>query len=97
MQTESNHLTESTTNNNMATNKLLPNRTTKSTPLKLTLISLGVLILTIAIILWPFLFIWSLNSLFHLTIPFTISNWLASLVILSVFAKTPTISNKNKD
>lgn len=37
------------------------------------------------IVLFPFAFIWSLNVLFSLTIPFTISTWVASFVLIVLF------------
>jgi hypothetical protein len=37
------------------------------------------------IVLFPFAFIWSLNVLFSLTIPFTISTWVASFVLIALF------------
>jgi hypothetical protein len=37
------------------------------------------------LVLFPFAFIWSLNVLFSLTIPFTISTWVASFVLIALF------------
>ncbi len=81
----------------MVSNKLLPNRTDKYTPLKLTLVSIGILLLTITGIIWPFVFIWSLNTLFALSIPFTFYTWLAASIILTVFSGVPRVSNRSKE
>lgn len=81
----------------MVSNKLLPNRTDKYTPLKLTLVSVGVLLLTITVILWPFAFIWSLNTLFALSIPMTLQTWLAAFVLLTIVNGVPKVSNRSKE
>jgi hypothetical protein len=59
----------------------------------------GLLLITVAVaavVLFPLAFIWSLNVLFSLTIPFTISTWVASFLLLSLFSAGKVISfNKN--
>lgn len=47
---------------------------------------LFVLLLIALLILFPMGAIWSLNTLFHLGIPYTFWSWLA-VVVLTVFAK----------
>lgn len=48
----------------------------------------GLLLIAVAVaavVLFPLAFIWSLNVLFSLTIPFTISTWVASFVLIVLF------------
>ena len=48
----------------------------------------GLLLITVAVaavVLFPLAFIWSLNVLFSLTIPFTFSTWVASFVLIVLF------------
>ena len=43
---------------------------------------LWVILLAILLIIFgPFLMIWSINTLFGLTIPFTLKTWLAALIL----------------
>lgn len=53
-----------------------------------TTLGVGFVLLFIAlIILWPFVIIWALNTLFPvLMIPFTFWTWLAMLVVTATFA-----------
>lgn len=44
--------------------------------------ALIVLILVVALILYPFALIWAINTLFGLSIAFTFQTWLASLLVL---------------
>lgn len=81
---------------NMASNKLLPSPST-NTGAKNTFVALGILLLTVAIILWPFVVVWSLNTLFGLSIPMNLHTWLASLVLLTVFSGASRISNRPKN
>lgn len=59
----------------------------------------GLLLIAVAVaavVLFPLAFIWSLNVLFSLTIPFTFSTWVASFLLLSLFSAGKVISfNKN--
>lgn len=48
----------------------------------------GLLLIAVAVaavVLFPLAFIWSLNVLFSLTIPFTFSTWVASFVLIVLF------------
>ena len=49
--------------------------------------------LIVAIILTPWGLVWSLNTLFALTIPYTFKTWLAGLVLL-MFVNTGYYSSK---
>ena len=59
------------------------------------LLGLGILLLTIVVILWPFAAIWSINTLFNTGIPYTFWTWLAGLILYTSFQGT-RISNKGK-
>jgi hypothetical protein len=59
----------------------------------------GLLLIAVAVaavVLLPLAFIWSLNVLFSLTIPFTFSTWVASFLLITLFSAGKVISfNKN--
>jgi sterol desaturase/sphingolipid hydroxylase (fatty acid hydroxylase superfamily) len=61
------------------------------------LITLGVLALTVAIILWPFAVIWSINLLFSQHIPYTFATWLATLILSWTIAGPARVSSFKKD
>jgi hypothetical protein len=65
----------------------------KPTPLNITLfIALAIFL----IVVFPFLFIWALNTLFPvLAIQYTFDTWLAVILIQSFF-KTAITTNKDK-
>jgi hypothetical protein len=46
------------------------------------------------VVLMPFATIWSINTLFGLTIPFTLDTWLASLILGGVVGGTTGLSFK---
>jgi len=48
----------------------------------LTLLTVGILLLLIAAILFPLATIWALNLLFHLNIPYNFYTWLAMMVLI---------------
>jgi hypothetical protein len=49
----------------------------------MTVIELLVVFLIIAmVVFFPFAFIWALNALFSLAIPFTFKTWMATVVLL---------------
>ncbi len=48
---------------------------------------LGLLIIALMILI-PFGFIWSINTLFSLSVAYTIKTWLASLLILILIGNT---------
>ena len=48
----------------------------------------------IAILVGPFLLIWSLNTLFGLTIAYGFFEWLAALLILGFLKQSPVKVNK---
>ncbi len=50
------------------------------------LIVLGVAL----VVLWPFVFIWALNTIFGLGIPLNFWTWLAAIVILITLAAVTT-------
>lgn len=83
----------------MVSNKLIESCKTPSlkNTIKDSAIAFGILLLTIAIILWPFVVVWSMNTLFGLSIPFTFRTWLASFVLTLVIGSTPKVSNRSKE
>lgn len=56
---------------------------------------LWLVILVAVATLFPFLTIWSLNTLFGLTIPFTIDTW-AAVILLGMFLKGNGVNLKFK-
>ena len=40
------------------------------------------IVLAVAVFIGPFIFIWSVNTLFGLTIGYTLKNWFAGLILL---------------
>jgi len=54
--------------------------------IKITSTVMFILLIIALLILTPFAAIWSVNTLFHLGIPYTFWSWLA-VVVLTVFAK----------
>ncbi len=83
------------TSNKLATPRSYSKPTT--TALKATLVAFGVLFLTIAILLWPFAVIWSLNYLFGLHLAYSFGSWLAATILLMVFSGASRVSNRSKD
>lgn len=59
---------------------------------------LGVVGVVIAIILlvvlWPLVVVWALNTLFGLGIAYTFWNWLAALVLITVFTSRSNTEKK---
>ena len=47
-----------------------------------------VVLVIAGVIFGPLLIIWSLNTLFHLEIAYTLSTWFATLTLSGVFAST---------
>ena len=45
-----------------------------------------ILLALLLIVFGPFLMIWSINTLFGLTIPFTLKTWLAALILGGSFS-----------
>ena len=58
------------------------------------LVALLIVIVVGLIIYGPIAFIWSLNVLFSLAIPYNIKTWIASLFILSVLNAKVVYNNK---
>jgi len=54
-----------------------------------------VLLLLLVLIFVPLAFIWSVNTLFGLTIPYTFETWVA-VVMLQLFFKSDIINYKTK-
>jgi len=50
------------------------------------LIALAIVFVIGFIIFYPIAVIWSLNTLFGLTIPYTFSTWCATMILVGVFA-----------
>ena len=50
-----------------------------------TLAALGMMLLLVCAILWPFAFIWALNTLFAFAIDYTFWNWLACWILIFTF------------
>jgi hypothetical protein len=48
------------------------------------------------LLFWPFAVIWSLNSLFSLSIQYTFYNWLACVVLIVTMQSLMNITYKNK-
>lgn len=61
--------------------------------MKIILIALLVIAV---VVLGPFATIWSINTLFGLTIPFTFDTWCASLILGSVVGGTSGLSFSRK-
>ena len=63
------------------------------------LLGLGVIAFVALLIgliaLWPLAIIWSLNTLFSQGIAYTFSNWLAALVLLTLFGSAKVTSSKS--
>ena len=76
--------------------KLIPRKNNMKNEIKVTLVTILALLLTVFVILWPFAFVWSLNVLFKLSIPFTFKTWLAAYVLLLGTMAT-RMSNPKKD
>ena len=57
-------------------------------------ILLYVLIIGLLVVLMPFAAIWSLNTLFGLTIPFTFDTWCASVILSGIVGGNAGISIK---
>ena len=53
----------------------------------LTIIGLIIFILGI-LLFFPFIIIWSLNTLFALAIPYTIKTWFAMLILANLFSSS---------
>lgn len=49
----------------------------------MNLFLIGILAVVI-VIAWPFILIWSLNTLFHLGILFTFKTWIAALILCAM-------------
>lgn len=47
----------------------------------------GLVILIALAVVFPFLFIWAVNTLFAFTIPYTLETW-SAVVLLQIFFKT---------
>jgi len=61
-----------------------------------TFVKVGVVLgLTVLVILSPWGLVWSMNTLFPLTIPYTFKTWLASTVLL-MWVNTGYFSSKSK-
>lgn len=53
-----------------------------------------VLLIGVLVVLMPFAAIWSLNTLFGLTIPFTFDTWCASIILSGVVGGSTGVSFK---
>lgn len=57
----------------------------------IALMAVGLLIL---MLLWPLLVVWALNTLFMLTIPYSLTTWFAVFVLMVTFSGTRAAVNK---
>ncbi len=55
------------------------------------LIALVIVLVIGFIVAYPLAVIWSLNTLFGLTIPFTFKTWCATMVLVGVFTASVTV------
>lgn len=55
----------------------------------------GIAIIIGIVIVFPFLTIWAVNTLFSLTIPYTLETWVA-VILLQIFFKTSISYKKDK-
>ena len=55
----------------------------------------GIAIIIGIVIVFPFLTIWAVNTLFSLTIPYTLETWVA-VILLQIFFKTSFSYKKDK-
>lgn len=55
----------------------------------------GVVIIVAIAVIFPLLIIWSVNTLFALTIPYTLETW-SAVVLLQMFFKTSISYKKDK-
>lgn len=61
--------------------------------MKMSKLILWLVLLVAVAVLFPFLTIWSLNTLFGLSIPFSIDTW-AAVILLGMFLKGDGIRTK---
>lgn len=58
------------------------------------LLAMLITVVVLAIIFIPLAFIWAINILFQLTIPYTLKTWAASLIISSLLSARVAASTK---
>lgn len=61
-----------------------------------TMVLLLVLLAIAMVAFVPFVFLWSLNTLFGLGLAYSFINWLAALVLIGLFGKPNVNVNKPK-
>lgn len=65
-------------------------------PVKVSKIAFSVFLVFVGfalVALWPFAFIWALNTLFNLTIPYSFWTWLSCVILMSSVAiRAPSAS-----
>ena len=71
------------------------NSSTESKPIGV-LVAIGILLLLIGALLFPFATIWSLNTLFGLNIAYNFWNWLAMVVLIFTLQGALNITRKVK-
>jgi hypothetical protein len=67
----------------------------ESSPLLALGLSLLILLMTCFVIVWPFLTIWAINTLFQTAIGYTFKTWLACYLLLLSVQSAVRISNKS--
>lgn len=81
-------------NDKQPPNILVPEIKNNFKNVKTTFIAFGILFLTVTAVLWPLATIWSINTLFNLSIGYTFWTWLACWIL--IFSLSLTIKNTKK-
>jgi hypothetical protein len=55
---------------------------------------IAIILVALFIIGFPWAIVWSINTLFGLSIPYTLETWLAASVLAYIFDKSITIKSK---
>lgn len=61
-----------------------------------TMVLLLILLAIATVAFVPFVFLWSLNTLFGMGLAYSFINWLAALVLIGLFGKPNVNVNKSK-
>ena len=60
-------------------------------------IGIGITLLIALAVLMPILYIWALNTLFNLTIPFSLETWSAAVLLQMFFHNTINLKYKKEE
>ena len=74
--------------------KKLTNSNSLTFQFGLLLLALFALLFLVLAIVWPLFFIWALNTLFVLSIPYTFWTWLACWILILTFQGAINIRNE---